>query len=49
MSLLVYSLMSIYLFVQSEYHCGGKQPEFEAHRSEGFGFEELPGIVTALG
>jgi hypothetical protein len=33
-----------YLFVQLEYFCDGKQPKFEIHRSQGFGFKKLPGI-----
>ena len=41
--------MSIYLFLQLEYHCGGKQPELQAHGSEGFGFKELPGMMIAWG
>jgi len=28
---------------------GGKQPELQAHGSEGFGFKELPGMMIALG
>lgn len=33
-----------YLCLQLEYHRGGKQPEFQAHGSKGFGFKELPGM-----